>query len=163
MSWGASSCPCVEKVQGSSLLPVRVERKITLQARNLHLYEVQHTHSQHQHAAHLASDVCQTLICCVFRTRSWTTSACWSSRARRWWWTPTWKPMTWIHQTLTSPVSYTRCVHVHDVCGTNRRCVHVFFTRSRWCFAVHVFSSGGGVQRHGVREEERHVPRGQPR
>ncbi|KAM6979965.1 plexin-B1 [Aplochiton taeniatus] len=39
VSWGSSACPCVEKVQGSSLLPVRVERKITLQARNLHLYQ----------------------------------------------------------------------------------------------------------------------------
>uniref|UniRef100_A0A7N6FJ92 Plexin-B1 n=1 Tax=Anabas testudineus TaxID=64144 RepID=A0A7N6FJ92_ANATE len=39
VSWGASACPCVENVQGSSLLPVRVERKITLLARNLHLYE----------------------------------------------------------------------------------------------------------------------------
>lgn len=40
VSWGSSACPCVEKVQGSSLLPVRVERKITLLARNLHLYQV---------------------------------------------------------------------------------------------------------------------------
>ncbi|XP_049589033.1 plexin-B1 [Syngnathus scovelli] len=39
VSWGSSACPCVEKVQGSSLLPVRVERKITLRARNLHLYQ----------------------------------------------------------------------------------------------------------------------------
>ncbi|XP_008298198.1 plexin-B1-like, partial [Stegastes partitus] len=39
VSWGSSACPCVEKVQGSSLLPVRVERKITLLARNLHLYQ----------------------------------------------------------------------------------------------------------------------------
>uniref|UniRef100_A0AAY4E0W0 Sema domain-containing protein n=1 Tax=Denticeps clupeoides TaxID=299321 RepID=A0AAY4E0W0_9TELE len=39
VSWGASACPCVEKVQGSSLLPVRVERKITLLAHNLHLYQ----------------------------------------------------------------------------------------------------------------------------
>uniref|UniRef100_A0AAQ4PQJ5 Plexin-B1 n=1 Tax=Gasterosteus aculeatus aculeatus TaxID=481459 RepID=A0AAQ4PQJ5_GASAC len=38
-SWGSSACPCVEKVQGSSLLPIRVERKITLLARNLHLYQ----------------------------------------------------------------------------------------------------------------------------
>ncbi|XP_062401701.1 plexin-B1 [Sardina pilchardus] len=38
-SLGADACPCVEKVQGSSLLPVQVERKITLQARNLHLYQ----------------------------------------------------------------------------------------------------------------------------
>uniref|UniRef100_A0A665W9A8 Plexin-B1 n=1 Tax=Echeneis naucrates TaxID=173247 RepID=A0A665W9A8_ECHNA len=37
--WGSSACPCVEKVQGSSLLPVRAERKITLLARNLHLYQ----------------------------------------------------------------------------------------------------------------------------
>uniref|UniRef100_A0A669AVN4 Plexin-B1 n=1 Tax=Oreochromis niloticus TaxID=8128 RepID=A0A669AVN4_ORENI len=43
VSWGSSACPCVEKVQGSSLLPVRVERKITLLAHNLHLYQVQHT------------------------------------------------------------------------------------------------------------------------
>uniref|UniRef100_A0A7N9B1Q3 Plexin-B1 n=1 Tax=Mastacembelus armatus TaxID=205130 RepID=A0A7N9B1Q3_9TELE len=39
VSWGSSACPCVEKVHGSSLLPVRVEKKITLSARNLHLYE----------------------------------------------------------------------------------------------------------------------------
>ncbi|XP_065811443.1 plexin-B1 isoform X2 [Labrus bergylta] len=39
VSWGSSACPCVEKVQGSSLLPVKVERKITLLARNLHLYQ----------------------------------------------------------------------------------------------------------------------------
>ncbi|XP_041835732.1 plexin-B1 isoform X3 [Melanotaenia boesemani] len=39
ISWGSSACPCVEKVQGLSLLPVRVERKITLLARNLHLYQ----------------------------------------------------------------------------------------------------------------------------
>ncbi|CAG5984630.1 unnamed protein product [Menidia menidia] len=39
ISWGASACPCVEKVQGVSLLPVRVKRKITLLARNLHLYQ----------------------------------------------------------------------------------------------------------------------------
>ncbi|CDQ72453.1 unnamed protein product [Oncorhynchus mykiss] len=39
VSWGSSACPCVEKVQGSHLLPVRVARKITLFARNLHLYQ----------------------------------------------------------------------------------------------------------------------------
>uniref|UniRef100_A0A4W5MVT0 Plexin-B1 n=1 Tax=Hucho hucho TaxID=62062 RepID=A0A4W5MVT0_9TELE len=39
VSWGSSACPCVEKVQGSPLLPVKVERKITLLARNLHLYQ----------------------------------------------------------------------------------------------------------------------------
>ncbi|XP_047203292.1 plexin-B1 isoform X2 [Girardinichthys multiradiatus] len=39
ISWGSSACPCVEKVQGSSVLPVQVERKITLLARNLHLYQ----------------------------------------------------------------------------------------------------------------------------
>ncbi|KAM4741070.1 plexin-B1 isoform 3-T6 [Anableps anableps] len=39
ISWGSSACPCVEKLQGSSLLPVQVERKITLLARNLHLYQ----------------------------------------------------------------------------------------------------------------------------
>ncbi|XP_072307946.1 plexin-B1 [Eucyclogobius newberryi] len=39
VSWGASACPCVEKIQGSSLLPVRVQRKITLLAHNLHLYQ----------------------------------------------------------------------------------------------------------------------------
>ncbi|XP_011473503.1 plexin-B1 isoform X1 [Oryzias latipes] len=39
ISWGSSACPCVEKVLGSSLLPVHVEKKITLLARNLHLYQ----------------------------------------------------------------------------------------------------------------------------
>uniref|UniRef100_A0A8C7VPJ5 Plexin-B1 n=1 Tax=Oncorhynchus mykiss TaxID=8022 RepID=A0A8C7VPJ5_ONCMY len=33
-------CPCVEKVQGSSLVPVNVERKITLVGRHLHLFQV---------------------------------------------------------------------------------------------------------------------------
>uniref|UniRef100_A0A8C7DBA0 Plexin-B1 n=1 Tax=Oncorhynchus kisutch TaxID=8019 RepID=A0A8C7DBA0_ONCKI len=32
-------CPCVEKVQGSSLVPVNVERKITLVGRHLHLFQ----------------------------------------------------------------------------------------------------------------------------
>uniref|UniRef100_A0A4W5PC85 Plexin-B1 n=1 Tax=Hucho hucho TaxID=62062 RepID=A0A4W5PC85_9TELE len=39
VNWGSSACPCVEKVQGSHLLPVRVARKVTLLARNLHLYQ----------------------------------------------------------------------------------------------------------------------------
>ncbi|KAM6927913.1 plexin-B1 [Xenentodon cancila] len=39
ISSGSSACPCVEKVQGLSLLPVKVERKITLLAYNLHLYQ----------------------------------------------------------------------------------------------------------------------------
>ncbi|KAI5628464.1 plexin-B1 [Silurus asotus] len=38
---GSSACPCVEKVQGSPLLPVQTERKINLLARNLHLYQDQ--------------------------------------------------------------------------------------------------------------------------
>ncbi|KAG9277058.1 plexin-B1 isoform X1 [Astyanax mexicanus] len=41
VSWGSSACPCVEKVQGSPLLPVQRERKITLLAHNLHLYQDQ--------------------------------------------------------------------------------------------------------------------------
>uniref|UniRef100_A0A674E8E3 Plexin-B1 n=1 Tax=Salmo trutta TaxID=8032 RepID=A0A674E8E3_SALTR len=36
---GDEDCPCVEKVQGSSLLPVNVERKITLVGRHLHLFQ----------------------------------------------------------------------------------------------------------------------------
>ncbi|KAJ8359263.1 hypothetical protein SKAU_G00157880 [Synaphobranchus kaupii] len=39
VSWGAPACPCVEKVQGSSFLPVRAERRITLVGRNLHLFQ----------------------------------------------------------------------------------------------------------------------------
>ncbi|KAI7793973.1 plexin-B1 isoform X2 [Triplophysa rosa] len=39
VSVGSHACPCVESVQGSSLLPVNVERKITLAGRNLHLYQ----------------------------------------------------------------------------------------------------------------------------
>uniref|UniRef100_A0A8C9U3D2 Plexin b1b n=1 Tax=Scleropages formosus TaxID=113540 RepID=A0A8C9U3D2_SCLFO len=38
--WGESACPCVEAVQGSSLLPVNVDRKITLMGRNLQLFQV---------------------------------------------------------------------------------------------------------------------------
>ncbi|XP_029456975.1 plexin-B1 isoform X2 [Rhinatrema bivittatum] len=37
--WGPSACPCVHSIQGSSLLPVNVERKITLLGKNLHLYQ----------------------------------------------------------------------------------------------------------------------------
>uniref|UniRef100_A0A667XK98 Plexin-B1 n=1 Tax=Myripristis murdjan TaxID=586833 RepID=A0A667XK98_9TELE len=36
----AEECPCVEKVQGSSLLPVNVERKITLVGQHLNLFQV---------------------------------------------------------------------------------------------------------------------------
>uniref|UniRef100_A0AAY4BPC8 Sema domain-containing protein n=1 Tax=Denticeps clupeoides TaxID=299321 RepID=A0AAY4BPC8_9TELE len=36
---GASACPCIERIQGVSLLPVSVDRKITLTGRNLHLYK----------------------------------------------------------------------------------------------------------------------------
>ncbi|RXN24922.1 plexin-B1-like isoform X1 [Labeo rohita] len=39
VNWGASACPCVEKIQGSSLLPALTQRKISLLARNLHLYQ----------------------------------------------------------------------------------------------------------------------------
>ncbi|XP_071022149.1 plexin-B1-like [Oncorhynchus clarkii lewisi] len=38
-SFALLDCPCVEKVQGSSLLPVNVERKITLVGRHLHLFQ----------------------------------------------------------------------------------------------------------------------------
>uniref|UniRef100_A0A8C2IJE2 Plexin-B1 n=1 Tax=Cyprinus carpio TaxID=7962 RepID=A0A8C2IJE2_CYPCA len=40
VSRGPHTCPCVEGIQGSSLLPVNVERKITLLGHNLHLYQV---------------------------------------------------------------------------------------------------------------------------
>ncbi|KYO26306.1 plexin-D1 [Alligator mississippiensis] len=41
LSWGPRACPCVQGIQGSSLFPVNVERKITLLGRNFHLYEDQ--------------------------------------------------------------------------------------------------------------------------
>ncbi|XP_067396565.1 plexin-B1 isoform X2 [Emydura macquarii macquarii] len=40
-SWGPRACPCVQGIQGSSLLPVNVERKITLLGKNFHLYQDQ--------------------------------------------------------------------------------------------------------------------------
>uniref|UniRef100_A0AAY4E0Y6 Plexin-B1 n=1 Tax=Denticeps clupeoides TaxID=299321 RepID=A0AAY4E0Y6_9TELE len=68
VSWGASACPCVEKVQGSSLLPVRVERKITLLAHNLHLYQVTPlpptTKSLHKYCVPLYPCVSVTLYNC---------------------------------------------------------------------------------------------------
>ncbi|OCT85892.1 plexin-B1 [Xenopus laevis] len=39
--WGPESCPCVESIQSSSLLPVNVERKITLVGKNFHHYQDQ--------------------------------------------------------------------------------------------------------------------------
>lgn len=38
-SWGSEACPCVQGIQGSSLLPVNVQRKFTLIGRNFHLYQ----------------------------------------------------------------------------------------------------------------------------
>ncbi|XP_062978215.1 plexin-B1 [Elgaria multicarinata webbii] len=38
-NWGPAACPCVRGIQGPSLLPVNVQRKITLIGRNFHLYE----------------------------------------------------------------------------------------------------------------------------
>uniref|UniRef100_A0A8C8RVT2 Plexin-B1 n=1 Tax=Pelusios castaneus TaxID=367368 RepID=A0A8C8RVT2_9SAUR len=40
-SWGPRACPCVQGIQGSSLLPVNVEQKITLLGKNFHLYQDQ--------------------------------------------------------------------------------------------------------------------------
>ena len=37
---GPGSCPCVESVQGSSLMPVHVPREVRLLGRNLHLFQV---------------------------------------------------------------------------------------------------------------------------
>ncbi|MCJ8741782.1 hypothetical protein PDJAM_G00074620 [Pangasius djambal] len=39
VSEASSTCPCVERVQGSPLLPVNIARQITLVGRNLHLYQ----------------------------------------------------------------------------------------------------------------------------
>ncbi|XP_054991158.1 plexin-B1 isoform X1 [Sorex araneus] len=39
VSWGASACPCVERVQGPTLVPVHVEREVRLLGRNLHLLQ----------------------------------------------------------------------------------------------------------------------------
>ncbi|XP_061474904.1 plexin-B1 isoform X2 [Rhineura floridana] len=36
---GPEACPCVRGIQGSSLMPVNVQRKITLIGRNFHLYQ----------------------------------------------------------------------------------------------------------------------------
>ncbi|XP_042195517.1 plexin-B1 [Callorhinchus milii] len=38
LEMGAEACPCVHSIQGSALLPVNVERKITLEGRNLHFF-----------------------------------------------------------------------------------------------------------------------------
>ncbi|XP_026776837.2 plexin-B1 [Pangasianodon hypophthalmus] len=39
VSEASYTCPCVERVQGSPLLPVNIARQITLVGRNLHLYQ----------------------------------------------------------------------------------------------------------------------------
>lgn len=38
-------CPCIERVQGSSLLPVSVERKITLLAKHLNVFQVMQSYT----------------------------------------------------------------------------------------------------------------------
>lgn len=40
MSQRVSSCPCVENVEGSLLIPVHVEREVQLRGRNLWLFQV---------------------------------------------------------------------------------------------------------------------------
>lgn len=40
VSEASYTCPCVERVHGSTLLPVNVSRQITLVGHNLHLYQV---------------------------------------------------------------------------------------------------------------------------
>uniref|UniRef100_A0A665W788 Plexin-B1 n=1 Tax=Echeneis naucrates TaxID=173247 RepID=A0A665W788_ECHNA len=93
VSWGSSACPCVEKVQGSSLLPVRAERKITLLARNLHLYQVQQSRILSISAPVSSDSVClqeflyQTeFVFFVFRTQSWIMSVCSLLKDRLWLW-----------------------------------------------------------------------------
>ncbi|XP_067908087.1 plexin-B1 isoform X2 [Heterodontus francisci] len=39
MNKGPVACPCVDDIQGSSLLPVNVERKVTLAGQNLHFFQ----------------------------------------------------------------------------------------------------------------------------
>ncbi|XP_075403398.1 plexin-B1 [Tenrec ecaudatus] len=39
VGWGASACPCVDSVQGSTLLPVLVEHQVRLLGRNLRLFQ----------------------------------------------------------------------------------------------------------------------------
>ncbi|XP_063282819.1 plexin-B1 [Pelobates fuscus] len=39
--WGPDACPCVESIQSSSLIPVNVERKITLLGKNFYHYQDQ--------------------------------------------------------------------------------------------------------------------------
>ncbi|MBN3325816.1 PLXB1 protein, partial [Atractosteus spatula] len=41
VSWGPAACPCVEMIQGSTLVPVNVERKITVVGKNLNLFQDQ--------------------------------------------------------------------------------------------------------------------------
>ncbi|XP_010116161.1 PREDICTED: plexin-B1 isoform X2 [Chlamydotis macqueenii] len=41
LNWGPDACPCVQGIQGSSLFPVNVARKITLLGKNFHLYQDQ--------------------------------------------------------------------------------------------------------------------------
>ncbi|NWJ07544.1 PLXB1 protein, partial [Crypturellus undulatus] len=41
LSWGPDACPCVQGIQGSSLFPVNVARKITLLGKNFYLYQDQ--------------------------------------------------------------------------------------------------------------------------
>lgn len=52
------TCPCVERVQGSDLLPVNVARQITLVGHNLHLYQViQDTNVNLRHCFEIPNNV----------------------------------------------------------------------------------------------------------
>ena len=181
VSWGSSACPCVEKVQGSSLLPVRVERKITLLARNLHLYQVHtHTHTLSTRvyvpgwwSPHLTC----VLVCSGHWVGLWVRighrradggggSLCgdrWQQSIKLW------------HHLSTAPglimctPEYNRStvwnlypVNVIDddklmlfEAGFNCFC---FFNEAIAVCPVHIFFSCGGIQCDGVCEEEGHLP-----
>uniref|UniRef100_A0A8B9GHD2 Plexin-B1 n=1 Tax=Amazona collaria TaxID=241587 RepID=A0A8B9GHD2_9PSIT len=60
-----NACPCVQGIQGSSLFPVNVARKITLLGKNFHLYQVAH---YHQHASEFFSFAVTFYNCSVGHT-----------------------------------------------------------------------------------------------
>lgn len=101
-------CPCVERVQDSALIPVNVERKVTLVGKHLNVFQVtQAISSVTQQVFAQPRSLLWAFCEPTRRTTPWTTSACWTSRTSRWWWRRQWSRTRRARPT-SSPVSRTR-------------------------------------------------------
>lgn len=132
-------CPCVERVQDSALLPVNVERKVTLVGKHLNVFQVTSGHGGDSAVIQPGffflrspGHFCVSLWTNTHRTTPWTTSACWTSRASRWWWRRPWS-RTLRARPTSLPVNRTRSESV-SVSLRNEAGHHFLFIHQSYHF-----------------------------